>query len=86
LPFREAFGLQGRYGFQREAWLGETSMFLVKIDTEKCTGCKKCVDICPEHVLEVQDEKCVAVKPDDCQGCLSCVETCEEKAITVDEI
>lgn len=60
-------------------------MYNIKIDVDKCTGCEQCVDICPENVLEIQDGKCVAARPDDCQGCMSCQETCEEQAITVTE-
>ena len=60
-------------------------MYKIVVDTDKCTGCEQCVELCPESVLEVKDEKCVVARPDDCQGCMSCQETCEEQAITVTE-
>jgi len=59
-------------------------MWTVTIDLEKCEGCGECVDICPNEVLELKDEKAVVVN-DDCAGCESCVETCPEEAITVEE-
>jgi len=59
-------------------------MWVVTIDVDKCQGCGECVDICPNEVLELKDEKAV-VANDDCAGCESCVETCPEEAITVAE-
>jgi NAD-dependent dihydropyrimidine dehydrogenase PreA subunit len=44
------------------------------------------VDICPEEVYELQDEKSVPVRAEDCVGCESCIEVCEEEAITVKEV
>ena len=61
-------------------------MYEVEIDTEKCTGCGECVDICPVDVLELQDEKSVPVNIEECVGCESCMEVCEEEAITVTEV
>jgi NAD-dependent dihydropyrimidine dehydrogenase PreA subunit len=49
-------------------------------------GCGECVDICPEEVFELQNEKSVPVNDEECVGCESCVEVCEEEAITVTEI
>jgi len=60
-------------------------MYKITIEVEKCVGCGECVDICPEEVFELQDEKAVAINDEDCVGCESCVEACEEEAITVEE-
>jgi len=29
--------------------------YFIKVDTEKCDGCGKCVDACPAAVLEVRE-------------------------------
>jgi Fe-S-cluster-containing hydrogenase component 2 len=57
----------------------------VDIDVEKCTGDEECVNICPVGVIEMQDDKAVAVNLDECLGCESCVEACPSGAIVVTE-
>lgn len=61
-------------------------MFKPYIDEELCIGCEECVDICPDEVLEIIDEKASVVEDEECVGCESCVEVCEQEAITVEEI
>lgn len=60
--------------------------FQVEVDSEKCIGCGECVDICPEDVYEMQDEKSVPVNEENCVGCESCIEVCESDAITITEM
>jgi NAD-dependent dihydropyrimidine dehydrogenase PreA subunit len=55
------------------------------VDTDKCTGCGECVDVCPVEVYELQDGKSAPANDDECLGCESCVEVCEHGAITVEE-
>jgi NAD-dependent dihydropyrimidine dehydrogenase PreA subunit len=61
-------------------------MFKPHIDEELCIGCGECVDICPNEVLELENEKAVVIDEDECVGCESCIEVCEQEAITVEEI
>ncbi|MBW1695764.1 MAG: 4Fe-4S binding protein [Deltaproteobacteria bacterium] len=61
-------------------------MYEIKVDPEKCTGCGECVEICPEEVYELEDEKSVPVNVEQCEGCESCLEVCEQDAITVTEV
>jgi NAD-dependent dihydropyrimidine dehydrogenase PreA subunit len=58
----------------------------VEVDSEKCIGCGECVDICPEDVYEMQNDKSVPVNEENCVGCESCIEVCEQDAITVTEM
>lgn len=55
-----------------------------KVDLDKCTGCGSCVDVCPNEVLEIENDKCKVARPDDCTECESCVEECPEGAITLE--
>ena len=65
--------------------LEETMSWTVTVDTDKCTGCGECVDVCPVEVYELQDGKSTPVNEEECLGCESCVEVCEQDAITVEE-
>ena len=56
-----------------------------KIDSEKCTGCKTCVDICPVQVFEMKDGKAFVKNPDACIGCRACESQCETDAIKVED-
>lgn len=54
----------------------------IKIVTENCTGCKKCVMTCPFGQIEVIEKK-AAIK-EGCTLCGACVEACEFEAIELD--
>lgn len=54
------------------------------IDREKCTGCHKCVEICPLDVFGWQDQAgCVPTVryPRECWHCNACVLDCPAKAV-----
>ncbi len=53
----------------------------VIIDKEKCTGCKICVNVCPQIILEVVDKICHVKDIDHCMGCFGCEIECKEGAI-----
>jgi len=50
------------------------------VDTEKCTGCESCVDICPVECIKMVDGK-AKVAADDCVDCGQCVDECPSEAI-----
>lgn len=57
----------------------------VKIDYKKCTGCKRCYDICPMDVYVI-DEKFGLPKvqyDDECWHCGVCYMECPKRAIDV---
>ncbi|MDR1605050.1 MAG: 4Fe-4S binding protein [Gracilibacteraceae bacterium] len=54
------------------------------IDQEKCNSCGKCVEICPEDVLWLEDGPAWARYPKECWHCGSCVYDCPTGAIEVD--
>ena len=49
---------------------------------DDCSGCGTCVEVCPNNVLELVDDKAEAVNDDDCTGCATCMEECPMGAIT----
>ena len=55
----------------------------LEIDTGKCTGCGRCVEVCPRGVLYLSERK-VAVKDRDlCIECGGCESNCEFGAVRV---
>jgi nitroreductase/NAD-dependent dihydropyrimidine dehydrogenase PreA subunit len=55
----------------------------VHIDTEACTGCSRCVSVCPSQTLAFVDGK-AAVAGRSCIGCCQCAAVCPEGAVEVD--
>lgn len=53
----------------------------LKIDTEKCTGCGKCVTCCPRENL-IMSEKMPHQKGN-CTMCYRCISICPNQAITL---
>jgi NAD-dependent dihydropyrimidine dehydrogenase PreA subunit len=55
----------------------------VKIDSSICTGCKLCLESCPEDVFKLgRDSKVPRVfRPDECFHCGACVMDCPEQCI-----
>lgn len=53
------------------------------IDQETCDGCAECVSVCPQEIIEINDEgKAYVTDPDECDDCCSCVEICPLEAIS----
>lgn len=55
----------------------------VQIDQEKCIGCGRCVEVCPEKALTLIDKKS-HVDISKCIGCFECITVCPVKAISID--
>lgn len=50
------------------------------VNRQKCVLCEKCVRICPQSALFIEDER-VLVDEKKCIGCAKCVNICAENAI-----
>lgn len=53
----------------------------LKIDSEKCMGCGKCVEICPMENISLKSGK--ATPSNSCTMCYRCVNNCPKQAITL---
>jgi electron transfer flavoprotein alpha subunit len=55
----------------------------IKVDLEKCIGCRLCVKACAANAIEVIDKKAV-IDTAKCTFCAACVEACKKyEAITI---
>lgn len=55
---------------------------IAKIDTELCSGCGVCVDVCPMYAISIRGEK-AAVDAQKCSGCGVCEDECPMGAVHV---
>ena len=61
------------------------------VDDQFCKGCGLCVDACPLHIIELDQENITSkgyhpahcIDLDACTGCTSCAQMCPDVAITV---
>lgn len=61
------------------------SLFQMKIDTEKCTGCMKCASTCPFSAIDIKTIQEKKGHPEiTCAKCGECVSACPNKAISYD--
>ena len=59
------------------------SLFQMKIDTTKCTGCMKCASTCPFSAIDIKTIQDKKGHPElTCAKCGECVAVCPQKAIT----
>ena len=50
---------------------------------DKCTGCGRCVEVCPQGVFEMRDKHASITDRDLCMECGACALNCEFGAIAV---
>jgi NAD-dependent dihydropyrimidine dehydrogenase PreA subunit len=57
---------------------------MVLIDSERCTGCGACVQVCPVgaiRVIEGETGDYAEIDQEECRQCEACIEACPEQAI-----
>lgn len=74
--------IAGLFG-QRLYFYNKTKKYTdkLKIDTEKCIGCGKCVSLCPMQNIIVEHKKAFAHNK--CTMCYRCINNCPKQAITL---
>ena len=55
----------------------------LKLHPKKCTGCGKCIEVCPHSVFEMKNKKVEIVDKDRCIECGACVKNCPFSALDV---
>jgi ferredoxin len=60
-----------------------TNVTTLQYFEEKCTGCARCVEVCPRGVFMMQDKRAAVTDRDLCMECGACARNCEFGAITV---
>jgi ferredoxin len=59
---------------------------MVTVNAETCDGCEECVNICPNEVLEMADDKATVNGDAECDNCESCIGVCPSDSITITEM
>ena len=63
-----------------------SSNFQAAVDSDACTGCQACEDICPMDAVDMDDDSITAVvNYDRCIGCGLCVTVCEFEAMSLED-
>jgi ferredoxin len=62
----------------------EDQFYQVELDTETCTICQACFDLCPQKVFAIHDSQ-LMIDQQKCTNCTLCTDICPEKAIQVNE-
>lgn len=56
----------------------------LELDSEACSGCGLCVEVCPHQVFSLRCDKAEIVDRDRCMECGACRTNCPTEAILVD--
>ena len=55
----------------------------IKLDKDKCIGCRMCTKVCPHAVFIMEDKKSKIIHKDYCMECGACVQNCPANALDV---
>lgn len=55
----------------------------LEMNTQRCTGCGMCLDVCPHHVFKMNGKSALIADRDACMECGACSQNCPADAISV---
>ena len=56
----------------------------MELDQASCTGCGRCIEVCPHQVFELREKRAAVSDLDACMECGACAKNCPADAIRVD--
>jgi NAD-dependent dihydropyrimidine dehydrogenase PreA subunit len=56
----------------------------LELDQGACTGCGRCVEVCPHQVFALEEKRARISEFDACMECGACAKNCPTAAIRVD--
>lgn len=56
----------------------------LRLDGERCTGCGRCLEVCPHAVFTMANRQAQIVDRDACMECGACARNCPSAALAVD--
>lgn len=59
------------------------SGFTAVANHDKCIGCGKCVEVCPQEIITLREDGKVGIDQEHCMGCGCCKSVCENGAINL---
>ncbi|MEK6645718.1 MAG: mercury methylation ferredoxin HgcB [Candidatus Firestonebacteria bacterium] len=56
----------------------------LELEQSKCTGCGRCIEVCPHNVFQIRNKKAEIIHLLDCMECGACQKNCQAQAISVE--
>lgn len=60
-----------------------TGVTTLEYNKEKCSGCGRCIEVCPHRIFRLEDRKAIMLDKDLCMECGACRRNCSTGAINV---
>jgi NAD-dependent dihydropyrimidine dehydrogenase PreA subunit len=76
-------GLYNKKGYVMAKLRYLKNVTTLQLDTEKCTGCRRCDEVCPHGVFIIANGKAEIIDRNACMECGACDKNCPSEAISV---